>query len=120
MSWTLTTSGACVVKAGNNVNDSIALSGAVLAKWSDDAEATLSVRTKYDWVGNYSKIGANYKNILSDTTSSMVAMNMVSYDMSGYTSKREAETILDVLRDGIVTNIEILKEAANKDNMGAV
>ena len=62
MSWTLTTSGACISKAGANAT----ISSAALLIWSNQAEATLSTITRKDWVADYANVTANFKQVLSD------------------------------------------------------
>jgi hypothetical protein len=117
MSWTLTTSGAAILKAGLNANSSIITSGASLAIWSDEVESTIAGLTKYDWVFNYSNIKTNFKFILDDTASGMIAKKIINYDMSGYTSRTEAQTMLDVLTDDINKNITELKDNATQTAM---
>ena len=46
--------------------------------------------------------------------SNMVAMYIINYNMSGYTSRMEALKMLDVLRDGFVKAIELLTEQTVK------
>lgn len=113
MSWTLTTSGAALSKAGAKAT----ISQAALAGWSDQAEAKLATMTRKDWVADYATVTANFKGILSDTVSAMVAMKIICWDPSGYTSRTEAETLLDVLKDDITTNIAVLKDEKNKEVM---
>ena len=113
MAWTLTTSGACLARAGRNAN----ISQANLVLYSDDAEAVINTATRKDWTADYSAVTTNFKKILNHCASSMVAMDIINYDMSNFTSRSEAETMLDVLRDGIVRDLEILKEEKNKDVM---
>ena len=112
-SWTLTTSGAAIVKAGANAT----ISYASLKTLSDQAEATLSTITRKDWVADYAAVTANFKGVLSDVVSDMIAMRIISYDMAGYTSRTEAETMLDVLRDNITRNIEVLREQKHQEVM---
>lgn len=116
MSWTLTTSGAAISKAGAKANSTIVASTATLAKWSDDAEGQLAILTRKNWVTDYAAVTANFKPALSDAVSDLVAMRIVNYDMSGYTGKREAETILDVLRDNFSRILAVL----DKDNVKEV
>lgn len=116
MSWTLTTSGAAISKAGANAS-SITSSGAVIAAWSDQAEGSLNSITRKDWIADYAAVGTNFKPILSDIVSDMVAMRIINYDMSGYTSRTEAQTMLDVIRDNINRNLETLKDEKNKEKM---
>jgi len=113
MSWTLCTSGAAISKAGFNAN----ISGGALAGWSDQAEGVINTITRKDWVTDYSSVKTNFKPILSDVCSDMIAMRIINYDMSGFTSRQEATTMLDVLRDNIVRNIENLKEDKVKKEM---
>jgi tellurite resistance protein len=116
MSWTLSTSAACIAKAGKNANSTIVASNATLATWSDEAESQLAVLTRKNWVTDYAAVTANFKPALDDAVSDLVAMRIVNYDMSGYTGKREAETILDVLRDNFSRILSVL----DKDNVKEV
>lgn len=109
MSWNLTTSGACIAKAGANANSSIVLSGAVLSKWCDQAEASLNTLTRRDWVSLSGATRLTFAGILDDVVSDMVAMKIINHDMSGYTSLAEATTMLDVMRDNIQRNLGELK-----------
>lgn len=120
MSWNLTTSGAAIAKAGANANSTIVASTLTLAKWCDQAEATLATKTRCDWVAlnASSAITADYLAILDDTVSSMVGMRIMAYDLSNYTSRAEAQTMLDILFDGIQSNINVLKETNVKELMG--
>lgn len=109
MSWTLCTSGAAIYKAGANVSSSV-ISGAILADWSNKAEAYINAATGYDWTTNYASLQTNYKYILDDLCASIIARNMINYDMSGYTSRQEATTMLDVLTDTINIQTAVLKD----------
>ena len=117
MSWTLTTSGAAILKAGLNANSTIIASGASLAKWSDEAEAVLCTHTRYDLINNYSNINTNFKPIFDDAASDIIAMRIINYDMSGYTSRTEAQTMLDVIRDNLLRNLELIKDDKNKEKI---
>lgn len=115
MSWTLSTSEAMLDKAGTN--RSIACSGAILARFSDEAEGAICSETAYDWVANYASVSANFKPILSQAVAACSGNEIIKYDMSGYTSRAEAQTMLDVNIDTYKRCIETLKEAKNKDKM---
>ena len=118
MSWTLTTSGAAMAKAGANCSLwSHAASATLLAKWSDDAEGTINTRTRYDWVSGINGVSAQFSGALSDCASSLIAMNAIAYDMSGYTSRQEAGMMLDVLRDNATQIISDLSKEENKEKL---
>lgn len=110
MGFNFTTSGAIIAKAGLNANSTATLSGVMLSKWNDQAEAVINTTTRKDWTTNYSSIKTNFKGILDDIASDMVAMRIINYDMSVFTSRTEAQTMLDVLRDNISRNLEVLKD----------
>ena len=113
MTRTLTTSGACVLKAGTGVNSRF-LSGVTTEDDWDDyinkAEAIVSSTSRRDWVTLYSGLDANTKLILDGIVSSISAMLAIQYDMSGYTSRAEAQTMLDVLRDDITRSMTLIKD----------
>jgi hypothetical protein len=117
MSWTLCTSGAIVKKAGINANSTAVASNALLVNFYDEAEAIVNTLTRKDWVANYSNVTTNFQKILASAVSSKAAMMVISYDMSGYTSRLEAQTMLDVLRDDFIQNIDSLKDEKNKEVM---
>ena len=113
MSWTLTTSGAALAKCGRNAT----ISQANLVIYSDLAEGVINTATRKDCVTDYSTVTANFKPVLSDTASSLIAMDIINYDMSGFSSSSEALTMINVLRDRVVRNLEILKDEKNKEVM---
>jgi len=118
MSWTLSTSGAAISKAGANANSTIIASGATLAKWSDEVESSLCALTKYDWVTNYSSVKTYFKPILDDIVSDGVALKIINYDMSGFTSRSEAQTMLNILHDNFSRNVEALQDKDTQSKMG--
>lgn len=119
MTWTFCTSGAAVAKMGANANSTITASGAALANWCDEAEAIINMETMYDLVTNYSSLGANYQNILQNICTSIIAQKGIMYDMSGFTQKREAETMLDVLENDIRRGLNYLEKDKYKQQLGA-
>jgi len=114
MSWTLCTSGAAIAKAGANANSTITASGAALAEWSSQVEGTINARTRKDWVADYGSVTANFKPILADTASDMIAIKIINYDPGGYIKPR---LILDVLTDNSNKNLKVLEDDKNKEKM---
>ena len=111
MSFTLCTSGAIVQKAGAYVNSTAAASGALLSAFSDQAEGLICSETRWDFVTNYSSVNTMVKLALQDCCSSLAAIQLINYDMSGYTSKAEAQTMLDVLSSNAQKHLSNLKNA---------
>ena len=79
------------------------------------AESSLNIITKFNWSDWYAlNPDVDLKYMITETTASMVAIEAIKYDMSGYTSRGEAEDMITVLRDIINRNIQILKIIENK------
>ena len=79
-------------------------------KWLSQAEGKVIALTRRDWSGAYLTLPAGVKGILDDIASSMVAKQIITYDMSGYTSRQEATTMLDVNDDNIQKGIKFLED----------
>lgn len=105
MAETLTDSGAVKLAAGANV--STELTAAQYTKLINQAESLICLRTKKNWVELYSTLDEDYKKILEDAASSYAAIGAINYDMSGYYSRQEALTMLNV-------NWAKFKECLNK------
>lgn len=116
-SWNLCTSGQAIQKAGVNANADIIISGQALALWSQESEAALSAITRKDWVADYPSVKTNFKQVLADAVSDMIALKIIGYDMSGYTSRLEVQTLLDLIRDNLMRNLDALKDQKNQEKM---
>lgn len=115
MSWNLCTSGAAIVKAGLNVNSDIVNSGVVIDRWSDESEGFINTETRRDWIKD--SASANFAGVVEDVVSSHIAIKMINYDMSGYTSRQEAGTMLDVNADIVRKGIAFIKEKEYQEKM---
>jgi hypothetical protein len=114
MTWTLCTSGAAIYEAGLYANSTL-VSYAGDAKtnldfWSDEAESFLSSVARVDLVTNYANFTAEGKAIMQDACASYVAQKIVKYDMSGYTDRREAMMILNILENNLGKAVKLLSE----------
>lgn len=112
-SFNLTTSQACIMKAGAGASQ--AISGALLALYCDYAEGSISALTKYDWVNKWSTVNTNFKGFVSDVVSDMVALQIVLYDTRGYALPAEGQTIINVLYDKIKRGISALDQSQYRE-----
>ena len=110
MAFTLTTSGAATIKAGTNVSATILADSTALDKFSDDAEGRIVAETRRDWVDSFSSVDTGTKALLSDVCSSLIAIQMINFDMSGYTSRAEAQTMLDVNDNTAQRGLKVLRD----------
>ena len=131
MSWTLCTSGSAIVKAGANAS-AILCSGSgivqntdgktgaqCLAEFSDEVEGTICTKTRYNWVSNYSSITSQFKPILAELSSDLIAMKIMGYDLSGWGSKNEYLTMLNILKDNSDKCFDALEKDEIKKKIGA-
>jgi len=109
---TMTTSGAVILKAGANVSSSLTTE---YDDWILMAESAINSLTRYNWTDAYAGLNADVQKVLDDAASCYAAMYAINYDMSGYTSRTEAETMLDLLRDMFNRLIKQLEEIKHQD-----
>jgi len=79
------------------------------------AEGVINSMTNYNWCDAYAGLDSDVKGVLADAASNLAAIYVIQYDMSGYTTRMEAETMCDILYAMFLNDIEILKKAANRD-----
>ena len=60
----------------------------------------------YGWAS----VDTYIKPAVTTAVANIAAMQLINYDMSGYTSRTEAQTMLDVLKDEADTIIKDLRE----------
>lgn len=96
-------------KAGANAS-STANVEAYINDFMTQAESIINVITRVNWSDKYSTLNADVKSILKLAASNLAAMFVIQYDMSGFTSRYEAETMLDVLRDGYLSAVSVLRD----------
>ena len=80
-----------------------------------DVEAGINARTRYNWSDAYSALNADVKYLLMQTAAAKCAMVVIMNDMSGFSSRVEAETMLDFLRDIYELNIKALEDLKVRD-----
>ena len=121
--WDWTSSGAILEMAGANVSTATVFdstSGQRLARAYDKAEGYVFSETKIDWSSKLSSIGANFSGAVASVITSKAAIDMINFDMSGYTSRSESRTMLNMNHDNVRRGIAFLKEADHKTKMGVL
>ena len=108
MSWTFCTSGSAIAKAGTHANSTVTMSGSILDAWCDDAEGRVCAECHTDFVTASGSYTTQIKNAIGDICSSLIAMNIIAYDTTGYLS-READILLNVNDDKASKGLQILK-----------
>lgn len=128
---TFCVSGAVLAKAGEGINLDLrnaatepTISGAsiiqvngdyIVDQWITEAEALININSRHDFTDVYTYLSVNVKTILQQVASSLAAIEAVKYDMSGYTSREEAKSIIDVERDAVLRGLSLLRDKKVQD-----
>ena len=125
MVGTLCASGAAIAKAGAGMSSTInTLAGAAagtfaIDDWIEEAEGYLSALTKTDLVAGWSATsGASTAPMLTEYCSRQAAIEAIKYNMSGYTSRVEAEDLMNIHLFRMNEIVKILNQASVQDFMG--
>ncbi len=101
MSWTLCLSASAILKAGKNADADIISGATDIESYSTEAEGFIAAQSHTDVVTNFSSLPAQMQNALANWCSSMIAMDIVSYNSTGYLT-READMLMNK-NDEIIT-----------------
>lgn len=96
-------------KAGANASSTSNVE-AYINDFMTQAESEINAATKFNWSDAYSGLDADTKGILKEAASNLAAIYVIQFDMSVFTSFREAENMVNVLRDGYLRCIGILRD----------
>ena len=105
-----------LLRVGENASATVRAAG-----WFDtiilDVEAVINVITRFDWstADTASTLNATVRGILIDTGACLAAIEGISYDMSGFSSRTEAENMINILRDIALRNLSLLRDQKVKD-----
>lgn len=101
-------------KAGANAS-STSTAEAYTNSFIAQAESLINVATRYNWSDAYAGLNADVKGLLKEAGSNLAAIYCINYDMSGFTSRAEAEAMITVLRDAALRAISTLKDIKARD-----
>ena len=101
-------------KAGANAS-AASKAEAYVNSYMTQVESFINATTRYNWSDNYATLNVDVKGLLKECASDLAAMYVIQFDMSGFTSRAEAETMLDVLRDRAMKCLDLLKAKATED-----
>jgi len=78
-------------------------------------ESLINTICRYNFSDNYASLNADVKGILKEDASNLAAIYVISYDMSGFTSRIEAEDMINVLRDAALRGMSVLRDKKAQD-----
>jgi len=114
MAYIMTTEAEIIQKAG--AGKSATFDTTLMTAANLRAESTVNCLCRFNFSDAVTTgLNADVKGLLSDVVSSLVAIEAICYNMSGYTSRVEAEDMINVLRDGALRGLSILKDKKTQD-----
>ena len=102
-------------RCGANVSATVAAAG-----WFDtiilDIESGINCMTRFNYSDAFTAgLNADVRGILTDTAACLAAIQGILFDMSGFTSRIEAEDMVNILRDIALRNLSILRDKKVQD-----
>jgi hypothetical protein len=89
------TKAQCDAMAGENV-DTTGYTETNINSWCLEAESYINILSKKNFSDAYASLNADVKAILQEYEARYVAMCAICYNMSGFTTRTEAENMLNV------------------------
>ena len=79
------------------------------------AESEINATVRYNFSDVYAALNDDVKGILRLAACCHVAINVILYDLSGFTSRIEGEDMINVHRDTYLRCIKVLKDKKQED-----
>ena len=79
------------------------------------AESHINCLCRYNFSDNYAALNADVKSLLKEIASNLAAIYVIQYDMSGFTTRIEAEDMINILRDAALRGLSILRDKKVQD-----
>src|SRR3990167_2635393 len=105
-------------KAGANAS-ATSKAEAYVNDYMTQVESLINTICRYNFSDNYTALNADVKGLLKEVASDLAAIYVIQFDMSGFTSRTEAEDMINVLRDGALRGLAILRDQKAKDFVNA-
>ena len=78
-------------------------------------ESLINSICRYNFSDNYAALNADVKGLLKEVASNLAAIYCIQYDMSGFTTRGEAENMVNILRDAGLRGLSILRDKKTQD-----
>ena len=101
-------------KAGANAS-STSTAEAYVNDYMTQVESQINAVTRFNWSDAYSGLNTDTKGLLKEAATNFAAIYVISYDLSGYTSRIEAEDMINILRDAGLRALSILRDKKVKE-----
>ena len=96
-------------KAGAGVS-AVSIAAAYTEDYITQIESEINTFCRFNFSDAYAGLDADVKGILKEVASNLAAIYVIQYDMSGFTSRVEAEDMVNILRDGALRGLSVLRD----------
>jgi len=96
-------------KAGANAS-AVSVAEAYVNDYMSQAESEINSLCRYNYSDAYAGLSVDVKGLLKQAASNLAAIYVITYDMSGFTTRTEAEDMINVLRDNYLRAISLLRD----------
>ena len=96
-------------KAGANAS-ATSKAEAYVNDYMTQVESQINLLCRKNYSDDYSGLNADVKGVLKEVASNLAAIYVIQYDMSGYTSRTEAEDMVNILRDAALRGLSLLRD----------
>ena len=101
-------------KAGANAS-ATSVAEAYVNDYMTQAESFINSTARFNFSDAYTGLDADVKGILKEIASNLAAIYVITYDMSGFTSRVEAEDMINILRDAALRGLSVLRDKKVQD-----
>ena len=103
-------------KAGANASATSNVEADIL-DFMTQAESYINTATLFNWSDAYTGLNVDVKGILKECASNLAAIYVILFDMSGFDSLLEAQTMIDYLDSRVKEDIKLLVLVQSQDFM---
>ena len=103
-------------KAGANAS-ATSVAEAYTNDYMTQVESLINSLCRFNFSDVYTTLDADVKSILKEVASDLAAIYVIQYDMSGFTSRVEAEDMINILRDAALRGLSVLRDKKTQDFM---
>lgn len=96
-------------KAGANAS-ATSNTEAYINDYMTQVESHINATCRFNFSDNYSSLNVDTKNILKEVASNLAAIYVIQFDFSGFTTRTEAEDMINVLRDAALRGLSLLRD----------
>ena len=101
-------------KAGANCS-ATSKAEAYVDDYMTQVESYINSVCRYNFSDTYATLNADTRGILKEVASDLAAIYVIQYDLSGFTSRIEAEDMINVLRDAALRGLQVLRDKKVSD-----